>query len=98
MCVRVFSVTVHSAVNAQQRIATVSSSFPEPPVKSGRPNYMIHQAPNSPYSSQMTFTNYFLPFLETAFWILSRLRHAHCHVGTNKLAVVAVTVYLIESE
>lgn len=23
----------------------------------GRPNYMIHQPPNSPYSSQLTFIN-----------------------------------------
>lgn len=74
--------------------------FPEPPAwkkkekkKGGRPYYTIHQPPNSPYSSQMTFTNYFLPFLETAPWFLSGLRHAHCHVETNKLAVANVRVF-----
>lgn len=61
--------------------------------KGGCPYYTIHQPPNSPYSSQMTFTNYFLPFLETAPWFLSGLRHAHCHVETNKLAVATVRVF-----
>lgn len=35
----------------------------------GHLNYMIHRAPNSPYSSQLTFINYSLLFLETAFWV-----------------------------
>ena len=76
-CARVshgVSVTARSAVSVQQRMLP---PCPRPSSlsrlwKGSSPNYMIHQAPNSPYSSQMTFTNYSFLFLETAFWILSR--------------------------
>lgn len=65
--------------------AAALSSFPDPPTvcEDGRPNYMIHRAPNSPYSPQLTFINYSLLFLETAFWISSWLCCAHCWAGTS---------------
>lgn len=96
VCQTVFPVTVPSNVHWRMlprrphplpRAACVEKK------KGGRPYYTIHQPPNSPYSSQMTFTNYFLPFLETAPWFLSGLRHAHCHVETNKLAAATVRVF-----
>ena len=59
VCQVVFSVTARSAVSVQQRMLPWC---PRPSLsrlwKGSRPNYMIHQASNSPYSSQMTFTNY----------------------------------------
>lgn len=69
------SVTARTAVSVQQK-TPLRFSRPSPSRlwKLSSPNYMIHQASNSPYSSQMTFTNYSFLFLETALWISSRAR------------------------
>lgn len=66
--------SVRRAVSSRGRCSGVSHPSQILLRKAGHSNYVIHQAPHSPYSSHLTFSNYsilFLDFIQAPSCLLS---------------------------